>query len=820
MYVNHYQLAEDPFRFSPDEYEPYQYRSYSSAVAFLQHVIDDDAGMLILLSGVTGVGKSTLINDILQKQNASKVLFAELQAGQINSDGLFNCIAHSLEMKEENIEQTMIQQFQQYLDWNKSKNLDTHIIIEDAHDLSPGNLHKLGQLARLIDENNYNTRILLIGNQAINQLLDNASIYGIDKQLIVGWNLDGMNADEIGPYVAHRLENVGGGDAVSFHDDVWPTLHRFTNGVPRRINRICNRLLINGLFEDKSEFNHADVMEVIKQLDTEGLLEVSQKFAIIHGLVGSNADENEEGNDLDMSAFYTGFKAPAGTELTEEPPHVELTEEPPHVELTEEPPHVELTEEPPHVELTQEPPHVELTQEPPHVELTQEPPHVELTQEPPLLIHAEESTGEIDYRSRPVNTTSDNIDINLDDYETWPVDGHDEKIIPIKPDPDSSVDIQEDNGRSWQWSGTFILMMLGVIAFAGMIIYSSLDSPLFSNFGSENNKTHQTGENNTIAEVPVNELSVKNEYETDVMEVESEAGEQAAIDKPVDTVNPEVIAAPVSKPEPVKPEVVAAPVSKPEPVKPEVVVAPVSKPEPVKPEVVVAPVSKPEPVKPEVVVAPVSKPALEGISADVQATNNSIPVAEEQTTPVNNISTDRPVSDQLDTERPQMTTQAQDKASIIAPSTEKQAPAQKKEPIFTSAQYKFMLQSGFWNKGDSPATLLPSELNKCSDSGSDIFCLAIERKEQSGNTVITYQTGAMIQNFSTEGTFTVLYRSKLNKTDESPLLPLETTPIQSSLIDLKERQMDCRFVNSSLITCIEEGIISEYKRRFISSDKN
>ncbi len=845
LYVTHYNLSEDPFRFSPDEYEAYRYRSYSSAIAFLQHVIGDDLAVLILVSGVTGVGKSTLINDLFQQQDISNFLFAKLHASQINNDGLIFSLSHAFELDAAKNEQASIQQLQEYLEWS-TKNLSIQIVIDDAHDLSPDNLFKLGQLVRLINENKYNTKILLSGNQAINQLLNTASVHGIQKDVIVGWDLDGMNESEIAPYVAHRLGNVGGQDAVSFKDDIWKSLYRFTGGIPRRINRICNRLLINGLFENKSEFNNEDVMQVIQQLDDEGLLEISHKFAVIHGLVGSNTDEDEDDNDFDMSAFYVGFKELIGSEPTEEPPLLELAEEFPLFAQAEDATKFVHTEEPPLLEQADELPQFAQaedatkfvhTEEPPLFEQadelplfaqaedatkfvrTEEPPLLEQadelplftqaedatkfvqTEEPPLFVLAEDSPDDIDYPPLSINKAEDTIDYNLDDYETQSENNNSDEIVPIKSDHDSIISDDEIQEKGWQWNGTFILMLLGVIAFAAMTIYSGMDSPLFSNDDSEKNKTDITTEKDSSIVTPDSTLAVKNEFETDMMEVENDIDEQPSINESIDTDNsqstpaiskPEVVAIPESTPAISKPEVVATPESTPAISKPEVVATPESTPAISKPEVVATPESTPAISKPEVVATPESTPAIS--KPEVVATPESTPA----------ISKPEVVATSI-------------KNNAAAESNAIPSPGNETTKSFTGAQYKFMLQSGFWNKGNSPAILLPSELNSCSDSGSDIFCLAKERKKQSENALITYQTGAMIQNFSDDGTFTVLYRSNITEKKEIPTPTSLAVSSRSLPTDLKEREMQCRFVKSSIISCIENGVISDYKRRFISN---
>jgi len=942
VYENHYNIPKDPFKFTPDEFEPYKYRSYTSGVAFLQHAIEDTNGVLILLSGATGVGKSTLINNLLKQYDSTEVLFAELNASQINSDGLIFSINLAFELNGDSDEQAMIKQFQNYLDWNKEKNLSTHIIIEDAHDLSPDMLKKLGQLSRLYYDNKYNSKIILVGNQTINQLLDTSSYDETIRHYITGWELDGMNASELNGYVSHRLKNVDGEDIVSFEGDVWDTLQRFSSGIPRRINRICNRLLINGLFENKSTFTNEDTLDVVKQLDEEGLLEVSQKFAIIHGLVGSSSDDEEAEGDQDMSAMYTGFCTSSEEEPTDAflqtvmldepesprldsidgplktlqseviPPVLEETKQaeidkslkPDFLEELENPVNSEesilpgledegsktvlldkiekrgsldesiqaiLSEKPLGPENSDESVHTILLDDfvpnedksPSKEESFDKAPHFDLNDKFMESALDNESAIETEYPSMPM--TAEPVDKSKlpEVDEDTPEKTLSNKVMPIHPDGDDDLITVIPKEKSSKWNSTFFMMLLGVIAFAGMTIYSGMDSQLFSLPGSSKNEqagieTATIVKNEALTEklvpamatpkennqlVPSEEKIIENATSKPIVEapkpVPPVVSKPAVVDpKPVQpvvskpaVVDPKPAPPVVSKPAVVDPKPVSPVVSKPaivdpKPVQPVVIKPAIVDPKPVSPVVskpaIVDPkpvspvVSKPAIVDPKPVQPVVSKPAIVDPKPVQPVVSKPTVVAPKpvQTTPDQNqpkVAADKPVA------KPGIENPDQSKiipTPVTVPTVPVQTPTiNSKQPAFTKIQYKFMLQSSFWYKNNSPAILLPSELNKCSDSGTDIYCLTIESKRHSETSPVAYQTGAMIQNFTGNGTFTVYYRSKLAETAEKPLASRKTPEIIVPA-DLKEREMLCRFTNSRTITCMQNGLMSEYNRKF------
>ncbi|NOY67570.1 MAG: AAA family ATPase [Gammaproteobacteria bacterium] len=310
MYKNNYLKLEDPFRFCPDENSAFQYHSYLSGIEFLQNIIDYSKKNIVLVSGATGVGKSTLINDFLRRQHNSRVLSAVLQAGHINSGGFMSAISHVIEEDAEDDDRDLIHQFDQYLARIKSQHICLILVIEDAHELGGQAMTTLGKISRLVSDNKYGMKVFLTSKHSVNKLQDHVRNDGLFKKHVAGWNLRGLGINDISIYVEHRLENAGGEITLKIDKNGWQTIYRYSEGIPRRVNRICNRLLLKGQFESKEIFDNNDIIDVINQLDTEGLLEVSRLFASIHGLVGSSEDDIDKSCEPDLCSFFAGFTAP------------------------------------------------------------------------------------------------------------------------------------------------------------------------------------------------------------------------------------------------------------------------------------------------------------------------------------------------------------------------------------------------------------------------------------------------------------------------------------------------------------------------------
>src|SRR5262249_37543607 len=98
------------------------------------------------------------------------------------------------------------------------------------------------------------------------------------QRVLASYHLGPLNHEETRRYVEHRLRTVGWTDDPRFADDVFPAIFAHTDGIPRRINTLCSRLLLFGFLEERHQTAGRDVEEVARDLDRE-LMQVVGKPA-------------------------------------------------------------------------------------------------------------------------------------------------------------------------------------------------------------------------------------------------------------------------------------------------------------------------------------------------------------------------------------------------------------------------------------------------------------------------------------------------------------------------------------------------------------
>jgi hypothetical protein len=94
------------------------------------------------------------------------------------------------------------------------------------------------------------------------------------QRVIASHHLEPMDFDQTRGYIEHRLGLVGWRDDPSFTDAAFQTIFEKTGGVPRRINLLCERLLLFGFLEEKHVIDDKIVAEVANDIMSDEVAEM------------------------------------------------------------------------------------------------------------------------------------------------------------------------------------------------------------------------------------------------------------------------------------------------------------------------------------------------------------------------------------------------------------------------------------------------------------------------------------------------------------------------------------------------------------------
>lgn len=272
MYEDFYNLAADPFRLTPDHNLCYRHPSYERAMMALKYALHLGEGF-IMITGSPGVGKTTLINDLLADLDTQRTL-AKVDSIHMEPGELLSLVAYSfgLHVQVQNITAHLRAMKAFLTEQNLAGRGAPVLIIDEAQLLSPAAFDELRLLSNMQQDGAALIQIFLIGQKRLGALIRKPGMEQLHQRMLAALHLESLTADQTRTYVMHRLQAVGWKNDPKLSQDVFRIIHDISRGVPRPINMLCSRLLLSGYLNGKRALDVADVQATINYLHTERLI--------------------------------------------------------------------------------------------------------------------------------------------------------------------------------------------------------------------------------------------------------------------------------------------------------------------------------------------------------------------------------------------------------------------------------------------------------------------------------------------------------------------------------------------------------------------
>ena len=257
MYAAYFGLKENPFNLSPEPRYLFLSEQHRDALNCLIYGIKEKKGF-VLISGGIGLGKTTICRSLLGSLDDS-VETALIFNTAISDIDLLETVLreYGITIKSEfRTKKNYINVLNDFLLKNFAAGKTAVLLVDEAQNLSHGVLEQIRMLSNLETETEKLIQIILIGQPELVSTLMLPALRQLNERITVRYDLKPLSRLEVLEYIQHRLIVAQGPGSLKFTKGAFNLIYKFSEGIPRRINALCDRSLLIAYTKNTSKIDH------------------------------------------------------------------------------------------------------------------------------------------------------------------------------------------------------------------------------------------------------------------------------------------------------------------------------------------------------------------------------------------------------------------------------------------------------------------------------------------------------------------------------------------------------------------------------------
>ncbi|MFZ5842799.1 MAG: XrtA/PEP-CTERM system-associated ATPase [Pseudomonadota bacterium] len=270
MYESYYKLSGKPFQLAPDPYFFFGSSTHKRALAYLKYGVSQSEGFIVV-TGDVGTGKSTLVRTLFNTLEQKNDLIAgQLMNTQLDSTNILRMVAATFGLAHQAADKTsLLKNIENFLMARQKEGKRCMLVVDEAQNLPFESLEELRMLSNLHFKGKILLQIFLLGQSEFRDNLRHPNLEQVRQRITASYHLAHLDPTETVGYVEHRLKKVDWKNDPEFTKEAYQAIYEYTAGVPRRINTLCDRLLLFGFLEEKHVIDEAIVRTVAQELRAE-----------------------------------------------------------------------------------------------------------------------------------------------------------------------------------------------------------------------------------------------------------------------------------------------------------------------------------------------------------------------------------------------------------------------------------------------------------------------------------------------------------------------------------------------------------------------
>ena len=260
MYLEYWGLKDPPFKNVPDRGVFFKSNPHEEALTRLLYAIEHRKGAA-MLTGEVGSGKTTISRVLANLLPKDRYEIKTIVNPALNSVDLIRALLLELgERADEDSKTILLDRLKKRLVQNAEQNINTVMIIDEAHmikDLS--SFEELRMLLNLQSDQQFLITLIILGQPPLKEKISN--LKPLKERISIKYDLSPLDTKDTIRYILFRLKKAGAQRGI-FSKEAVQVVYKYAEGIPLRINNVCERSLLIGMMMkarviDKKIVNYA-----------------------------------------------------------------------------------------------------------------------------------------------------------------------------------------------------------------------------------------------------------------------------------------------------------------------------------------------------------------------------------------------------------------------------------------------------------------------------------------------------------------------------------------------------------------------------------
>lgn len=269
MYEAFYGLTNKPFQLNPDPSFYFGSKQHRRAAAYLEYGMHQNEGFIVI-TGEVGAGKTTIVRGMLDSLDQDKIVAAHLVSTQLDADDTLRLVGAAFGLRTKDVSKAdVLMSLEAFLISMTGKGKRCLLIVDEAQNLTARAVEELRMLSNFQFGNHALLQSYLIGQPEFRQILQSPHMMQFRQRVIAACHIGPLDVEETRSYIEHRLKCAGSDGSPTILPGAYEAIFKSSSGIPRRINSVCDRLMLFGYLSGKKTFEESDVEEVAREIFEE-----------------------------------------------------------------------------------------------------------------------------------------------------------------------------------------------------------------------------------------------------------------------------------------------------------------------------------------------------------------------------------------------------------------------------------------------------------------------------------------------------------------------------------------------------------------------